>query len=183
MSSSRRAGARAAGRVAAPAAAGGSAPAQPMATLEHEASGRARLRIVTKARDVPFFRRLEDGLRAVTGVRRVEASPLTGSVLVLHVGALDVVLAQAEKAGLFVVRRGTGGEVVLSHEPPHLPAHDGAVAEHAAVDDLVVGDWGTVAGVTLLGLAAFQVYRGKFLPAGLTMVFQGMDFLGGGRRH
>jgi hypothetical protein len=75
----------------------------PAAEVLHSIDGRTRLRVPSRAGEVPFFSALADTLAALDGVMSVRARPLTGSVLVTHDGAFADIAARAEAANLFVI--------------------------------------------------------------------------------
>ena len=54
------------------------------AVIAHVSRGRVRLKVPEKKHDADFFRALEGQLAGFPGVEKVEANPVTGSVLVLH---------------------------------------------------------------------------------------------------
>lgn len=70
------------------------------AILAHEVPGRLRFSLPRLRRDAAGATALRDHLAALPGVTEVSASPLTGSVLVLHDGAMrDRIVAAIELAG------------------------------------------------------------------------------------
>lgn len=144
----------------------------PAAYVTHAQPGRMRLKISRTGRDASFFARIGQILRSHPDVIRVVTNVLTGSVLFEHCGDLGTILAFAKEMGLFDV-----GEKL------DVPPHEKEPVEPPARDHLrlgrgrELGDAGVLVGVTLLGFAAVQARRGKFLPAGLTLVFNAIDFL------
>jgi hypothetical protein len=87
----------------------------PLAHLEHEVPGRARLRIPSRRRDRPFFATVQTQLRTAPGVLTVRADPGTAGVLIAHDGDLDMIAAFAREHNLFglvassTLRRSTQG--------------------------------------------------------------------------
>lgn len=75
----------------------------PVAELIHTIPGRSRLRIVARRGDGVFFATVATGLSTLQGVRKVEVSPLTGSVLLQHDVPLNGIARAAEEARLFAL--------------------------------------------------------------------------------
>jgi hypothetical protein len=78
------------------------------ARIVHHVPGRVRVRLPRAKRDREFARRVEESLAACPGVRRVEVSPITGSVLIRYDAGLlrdfDERLAEhAAAEGLFAL--------------------------------------------------------------------------------
>ncbi|NWG87062.1 MAG: hypothetical protein HXY26_06045 [Hydrogenophilaceae bacterium] len=73
----------------------------PDAEVVHRIPGRLRLRILSKRKDVIYFAQLAEQIKVYADVREVTINPLTGSLLVLHVGPFEGVAEQAERQGLF----------------------------------------------------------------------------------
>ncbi len=121
----------------------------PVAVVVHAMSGRTRLRIAERRGDRAFFASIATGLSAMPGVSRVEARPLTGSILILHVTPFARVAAAAERARLFAV-----GDASI---PLSLPA-TAIDAKKAAAASLGV-------------FALWQLSRGQILPPALTLVW------------
>jgi hypothetical protein len=146
----------------------------PEAKVAHAQPGRVRIRFLDKTNDEAFFLTLGRTLRQWPESVRVVTNALTGSVLLAYRGDLPTLLDYAEERGLFRVLAGDHSRGVVDVEAhPRIPSSrdhiEQAEEQSREVDALV--------GVTLLGLAVFQARRGKFLPAGLTLVFNAIDFL------
>lgn len=75
----------------------------PRAHLSHSAPGRARLKIVDRRKDARFFAEAAERMLGAPGVERVEANPLTGSMLLVHSGELGPVLEFAREQGVFAL--------------------------------------------------------------------------------
>ncbi len=56
----------------------------PDALITHRTAERLRIRIPSRKRDADYFSSLTDHLSRYPGIDRIEANPLTGSVLLLH---------------------------------------------------------------------------------------------------
>ena len=137
----------------------------PAAFLSSAASGRARIKVPSRLRDPSYFSDAAKALGQHPATRRVEANPTTGSLLLYYGGSLHDVLKYGEERQLFKLCPSPRA-VLTTHGEPGPFAEGQPTVEMAALG-----------GMTLLGLAAYQISKGKFLPAGLTMVFQALDLL------
>ena len=75
--------------------------ALPKALIEHQVTGRMRLRIPARRKDVGFFDDTAKKLLLFDRITRVAANPVTAGILILHDGDGSGVLAEARDAGLF----------------------------------------------------------------------------------
>jgi hypothetical protein len=75
----------------------------PVAVIAHSAQGRTRFKIAARRRDAQYFATVEERLSASSDVERVQANPVTGSVLVHHRGPPDALHKYAEEQKLFRV--------------------------------------------------------------------------------
>lgn len=74
----------------------------PVAIIKHVSPGRLRLNIPSQKRNADFFQqRLSQSLSNLAGVERIEANPLTGSVLLLHRLDIESLARFARDQGLF----------------------------------------------------------------------------------
>lgn len=67
----------------------------PRAIVEHRVSGRVRVRIASKRRDLSFFETVDKKIRQHPRVRELSANPYTGSVVIHHSGNADDILSLA----------------------------------------------------------------------------------------
>jgi hypothetical protein len=145
--------------------------------VTHRAPGRLRLKVPDRRGDAQWFDRAAAALSVCEGVARVEANPLTASLLVLFGSgfSLSEIHRAAGAAGLFVlegaappvaavVRAGDG----LRELDARLRALSGGEAD---VRSLVFAG--------LLGLAALQFLRGHVLGPASTLLWQAFDLAGG----
>lgn len=72
----------------------------PAAFLSHRCPGRARLKFGAHRGDQQFFTTLTQQMAEVPGIIGVSANALTASLLILHEGSLEDVLAEASVRGL-----------------------------------------------------------------------------------
>lgn len=143
--------------------------AVPTAVVAHESVGRARLRLEVGARDSQQVKHIVDALAVHPNVVQVKASPGSGSLLVHFHGKLEELATFAADRSLFSLRRPlvesqlrSGAERPTRHSISNVTSQRGLTR---------------LAGTTLIGLAAMQALRGKVLPAGLTLLFQGLGVL------
>jgi hypothetical protein len=111
-----------------------------LAIIEHQLPGRLLLRIPTRRRDVSFFQGLVHALSECPEVREIDATPLTGSVLIHHSGSAQVITAAAAERKIFEV----GNRPEKARQIP--PTSSGPL---------------DAAATGLAGLAAFQLARGQ----------------------
>lgn len=116
----------------------------PIATIQHQIPGRLRLRIPPRRGDVSFFHGIVQALSKLPGVEKLDAIPLTGSIIIRHSGSAQAIAAAATEQGLFEI----GPE-----EPKEAPAPSSRRPPYAGLR-------GTAA-TGLSGLALFQVARGR----------------------
>jgi Heavy metal associated domain 2 len=143
----------------------------PKATISHQTSSRLRLRIPTKRRDAAYFSALQGELDHCPGVLKIEANPLTGSVLVHHRSAVQALIDYAEERQLF-----SAGTEEDPKSPPS-PISNRLSRQFAKVNqglcDLTRGELGLgdVALLSLIGFGLFQIFRKKILPDGVTLLW------------
>lgn len=139
----------------------------PTVHVVSQANGRLRIKVPGRLGDRTYFDQTSSALLNARGVKRVEASALTGSLLIFHDLTTEEILDFGVRHALFV------------REPTQTPLLKPATGQRRERAHLrsIGGDLSGLAGITLLGLAAAQASRGKFLPAGLTLVFQASEFL------
>lgn len=116
----------------------------PIATIQHQIPGRLRLRIPARRGDVSFFHGIVQALSKLPGVEKLDAIPLTGSIIIRHSGSAQAIVAAATEQGLFEI----GPE-----DPKKSPAPSTRRPPYSGLG-------GTTA-TGLSGLALFQVARGQ----------------------
>lgn len=143
--------------------------------LVHQIQGRARLRVLSRRGDAAWFAEVEQRLAARPQVRSVVVTPETGSVLLLHEGALADVLCDAALAEL----------LAIEEPPPSAEQVAGSLEEGVAAVDrwlrsLPGGslDVRSAGFVAFAGLGVLQMLRGQALPAGLTLLHYALEALG-----
>lgn len=135
----------------------------PEAHICHLSSGRVRVRIPSMRKNAAYFSHLQEYLSSLPGVKRVEANPLTGGVLVFHcidlknVNALKPIADYSEMSGLF--------KIVFPETKPVSLAQNMA-DNFSSLNEKVKGvtdgtlDIPTVAFLALLGLSIVRLSQG-----------------------
>jgi hypothetical protein len=116
-----------------------------VAVVEHQLTGRLRLRIATRRGDISFFERIVQALSKHPDVNELAANPLTGGILVLHSGPARAITDLAVEQGLFKI----AGNPPKKPRPAATP-----VGAPLGLDAIATG---------LSGLALFQVSQGQAL--------------------
>lgn len=116
----------------------------PIATIQHQIPGRLRLRIPARRGDVSFFHGIVQALSRLPSVEKLDAIPLTGSIIIRHSGSAQAIAAAATEQGLFEI----GPE-----EPKEAPAPSTRRRPYSGLR--------STAATGLSGLALFQVARGR----------------------
>lgn len=146
-------------------------------SVVHQNHGRTRVRFKSEQGNRSFFDSLVLRLAALPDVTRVEARPLTGSVIIYHQGPWSEIAEQVEEADLFVMIAEEEPETTrsgvdvnwfeiakqLSKTGLFVQNEEQAIKalETLAPPLLAAG------GVAALGL--WQIARGHALPQGLTL--------------
>lgn len=141
----------------------------PWAVVVSASQGRLRLVIREKKKDKPYFESLLRALESAPWVTRVEAHPMTGSVIIYSCLSKDDLTTRMDDTGLLTISS--------TREKSALPVEYRKTRPQRYQSPSGASELSALAGITLLGLAAWQGARGKFLPAGLTLIFQASEFL------
>jgi len=145
----------------------------PFAFVTHEVDGRVRLRVPAMRRQDEYFERMRQRLASLPGLRRLTTNTRTASVLIEYSGQLEALDELGPRLGLFQ----------LQNRPhPHaLSEWLYAITTHP--DDLlkrVTDGRVDVAGITAIALAGMgisQIVRGHALPAGWTLLWNGINLV------
>jgi hypothetical protein len=145
----------------------GAADMVPVAYIEHQLPGRARLRVPSRRGDVPLFEKVVRDLSKHPAIRELSATPLTGSITLQHFGPLQPIIAAAADQKLFATRRlepqGNVCEPIPASGLPEGPRFAGGIA------------------TGLSGLSLFQATQGNVLGSAaenLWHAFGAQRFLG-----
>ncbi|WP_414474705.1 HMA2 domain-containing protein [Microvirga sp. M2] len=123
----------------------------PIAVVEHQLPGRARLRISSKKGDATWFASLVEQLASHPKIDELHANPRTGSILIRHQKPLDLRELLTTIGSLIEIT--AEGPDLISAPAPQIEA---LAAAPAALDVVATG---------LLGLSAFQAVYGQPLGA------------------
>lgn len=146
--------------------------------MAHRNHGRTRLRFKSERGNKPFFNSLVSRLAALPDVKRADARPLTGSVIVDHQGSWSEIAEQVAEAGLFAI--------MVEEEQDPLSTVDISWADLAKQFSktglFVQNEEQAIKALEALGppllaaggaaaLAVWQIARGQALPPGLTLLW------------
>lgn len=149
----------------------------PDAYITHAIQGRVRIRIPDRKGDAAYFSSLRDKLAALSelpGIQRVEANPMTGSILVTHTFDpqtldLGLVAQYSEFNNLFRLR---------TTAQPDPPSASGSLNKSPRKGNgngggLTGGDidGGMLAILGLLGIAVIQLSRGNIMIPAISAVW------------
>jgi hypothetical protein len=148
-------------------------PAAACAIVVHVSPGRARLRVPERLGDREFFATLEEALRAEPSVREVRSNPITGSVLIQHDEPLEPILAYLSRIELLetLPRRAVRSAV---HALQMALERGNARLLHHSRGAL---SFETLSFFGMLAAGVYQLRRGKFLPAGMTLFTYALESL------
>ncbi|MFZ3090879.1 MAG: HMA2 domain-containing protein [Nitrospirota bacterium] len=77
----------------------------PDAYLSHQLSGRMRIKMPQKKGDSAYFLSLNAKMSKISGIERLEANPVTGSVLFIHNIDVNSIFEYARKNNLFDIKK------------------------------------------------------------------------------
>lgn len=137
----------------------------PSAALVHAIPGRARLRLVPSPSSDAELELLTRALAAIPGVEEVRCAPRTGSLLLLHGGELQPILAQVEALGLLSLK-----PVTLHAPMTRVKQAIDTLDERIAEETHHATSLGGLGVVFMVGAAIYQVSTGKALAAGTTLI-------------
>ena len=146
----------------------------PDAHISHRAGQRLRIRIPMKKGDVAYFSLVKQTFSELEGIVSLETNHLTGSVLVIHTIDPATVVDYGVRHGLFALA------APLAHRSR--PFSRTIAEDFVNLDRRVRGFTGgqldipTLAFLTLVGVGAFQISRGRFAaPAWYTAFWYAMN--------
>lgn len=144
-----------------------------IATRVHSIPGRTRLRIEDRRGDPTWFDALQSALSECPTVRDVRTNPGTGSVVVRHTGDWEQVRRFASDRELFE------SPEAASEQPPLASVYQRLRAIDLDLRSRTGNEWGigAMAFYALVGASLYQLGRGKFLPAGATLLFQAVNIM------
>lgn len=145
----------------------------PFAFVSHQVDGRVRLRVPDMRRQDEYFERMRERLASLPGLRRLTTNTRTGSVLIEYSGQLEALEELGPRLGLFQLQNRPHPHSLseylytLSTQPDEIlkKLTDGRV------------DAAGVTAVALAGMGISQVVRGHALPAGWTLLWNGINLI------
>jgi hypothetical protein len=145
----------------------------PVAVVAHSAWGRTRVKIPARRRDVQYFATVEQRLPNAPGVERVQANPVTGSVLVHHRGPAEALYTYAETNELFRVS-------TLPDRASNLLRERGRSLDQQ-VREFTGGylDVRSLTFITLVGIGLVQSLRGQFAGPALAIFWYAATLVDG----
>lgn len=153
------------------------ADAEP-ARLVHRLPGRVRLKVDGRRGDRDWFDAVALELALVETIRSVEASPLTGSLLIHHEGPLERLVDELAGRGLVRVETLEPREVPLPHRLAERAAAVDAGLRRATAGEL---DLRGAALLGLLALAIVQAARGQLAGPAVSLLWYASSLARGGR--
>ncbi len=154
-------------------------PSLPMARISHFTTRRLRIKVPEKRRDSAYFSTVVDRLAAWESVERVEANPLTASILIHFSDPQRLLLEAMAKNDLFDIDFDTA--LAAQSEPVITRA---AVRSFGTVD-LAVRRWTadqidmrSVLFLVLFVGGVFQLLRGRLAAPAPTLLWYAGDLLG-----
>ena len=148
----------------------------PDAYITHATRGRVRIKIPDRKGDSAYFSSLRErlaGLSELPGIQRVEANPLTGSILVTH--TMDL---QAVDLGLVAQYSEFNNLFRLRVSPPDkAPAPEKLAQTFREINGKVGGrasgdnDFGMLAILGFVGVAIIQLTRGHIMMPAITALW------------
>jgi hypothetical protein len=137
------------------------------------------VRIPSRRGDSGFFHRVETDLKGCPAVDELYVNPTTASVLVLHRGALDVVMAYAAHSGLFgCAADGAQQARFRASVLADLRRLDQGIREATRQEV----DLGGVGFAALAGCALYQLWRGEVLAPAATLLWYAAGTLASSHR-
>jgi hypothetical protein len=145
----------------------------PVAVVAHSAQGRTRFKIAARRRDAQYFAIVEQRLSAASDVVRVQANPVTGSVLVHHRGSHEALHKYAEEQELFRVS-------TLADRAGNLLRRQGRSLDQQ-LREFTGGylDLRSVTFIALVGIGLVQAIRGHLAGPALTLFSDAASLLDG----
>ena len=145
----------------------------PIAVVAHSAQGRTRFKVPARRRDAQYFATVERQLPHAPDVERVEANPITGSVLVHHRGTAEALYTYAENNELFRVS-------TLADRASDLLRQRGRSLDQQLRE--LTGEYLDVRSltfITLVSIGLVQALRGQFAGPALTIFWYAATLIDG----
>jgi hypothetical protein len=132
---------------------------QSVAILSHQTPGRLRLKIPSKKGDELFFQSLKDQLSDLSGVERIEANPITGSILLIHSIDTEKIARYALDHGLFEIKWGSANATYFHREVSKAFNILDKQAKSLTAGEINLG---ALASLALIAAGTYQIFKGNF---------------------
>jgi hypothetical protein len=130
----------------------------PVAFVSHKTGSRIRIKVPSRRKDHAFFASLAEKVSVVEGITSVEASPLTGGVLLTHTSDPDLLVDRVMAAGGLRPGRYAGTRTNLHRRISATFDGIDLALRDATANEL---DAGGAAFLALLGAGIYQIWRGN----------------------
>jgi hypothetical protein len=129
------------------------------AYIRHSIAGRLRIKIPSQRGNLSFFTNIQDQLAGCQGIERIEANPMTGSLLLYHLLEIQSIANYAKVHGLFEIRSMTRSSTSFSKTLTETYKQfnkkiTAATEGYANIPDLAF--------IALIGLGIYQIVQGNF---------------------
>lgn len=145
----------------------------PTARVCHSISGRLRIRIDAYRRDEAFFGQLSAKLERVPGVLRVEANPITATVLIQHTLDAQHIRREIESRACVSLAPGGSGLPPARSLSPDLGMTGGSFANVPRVP----ADARGLAILALFGMAIHQAIEGNVMVPAVSLLWYAFNLL------
>jgi len=145
----------------------------PSAFVSHQVPGRVRLRVPAMRHQEDYFARMREQLASIPGLRRLTTNTRTASVLIEYVGEIEPLEAIGPRLSLFT----------LEQRPHPHSLSELLYSVTSAPDQLIKKvtdgrvDAAGLTAIALTGLGISQFVRGHGLPAGWTLIWNGISLI------
>lgn len=146
----------------------------PQASISHRTAGRLRIRIPSRRGEEAYFRQVSRQLARCPGIERIEANPVTASLLVVPAVDMETLMRFTETEGLFLLSE-TGSAPMTITET--LAAGFGGLNQELRRLSAGTVDLGTLAFAALVTGAMIQWQKGHVLGPASTLFWYAAGLL------
>jgi hypothetical protein len=139
----------------------------PEAHVSHQTARRLRIKVPSRRGDERYFESLRELFSALAGIERVEANPLTGSLLLVHSTDVDAIAEHALANDLFRLL-GPPGQLPLARKIRAAYHRLNERVENFSRGELDIPSLSVLA---LLGLGASEIARGRLVTPAWYLAF------------
>ncbi len=144
------------------------------ASISHRTAGRLRIRVPSRRGEESYFRQVSQQLARCPGVERIEANPVTASILVVSAVDTETLARFAETEGLFLLS--AAGSAPMTITETLAAGFGGLNQELRRLSDGTV-DLGTLAFAALVTGAIVQWQKGHVLGPASTLLWYAAGLL------